>query len=392
MVFAISLKFIAFVALFYLVCGEEEVTRKHLNAHSRGQTSSISQQNGGHSVHKGIMLQPISNLTLVGVDSGCKHTKTYETTAHVQFPMCLGTTDQDMKNGMSIINLIASRGYLPTCRVMQVMLWMSASVSEGGQQTRDTFVDIGSNIGSCSVHMASLGFPVILAEPVQEHINTIRGSAAINPYFNMQIEQVGIADEARKIRANFGHGARNWGATEFHEVTDTNEKAEAEALELKTLDQIIGSRRVSLLKVDCEGCEWAAIKSARRALRRIPMIKIELVQPDYTAGNETVSAEHVMQYMVDNGFDLFTDHWNEQSLYFGKQPDDILDIDKMFGSMKFKIEADMPTLIQAAKTILENPIELKGFNRRAWMNRATDVIAIERTLAGKMRRHYLGTE
>ena len=70
--------------------------------------------------------------------------------------------------------------------------------------------------------------------------------------------------------------------------------------------------QVSLLKVDCEGCEWAAIKSAKRALSRIPMIKIELVQPDYQAGNETVSAEHVMQYLVDNGFDLFTDHWNEQ--------------------------------------------------------------------------------
>jgi FkbM family methyltransferase len=303
----------------------------------------------------------------------------------------MGTTDQDMKNGMSIINLINSRGYLPTCRVMQVMLWMSASVSEGGQQSRDSFVDIGSNIGSCSVHMASLGFPVVLAEPVQEHINTIRGSAAINPYFNMQIEHIGIAAEAKKIRANFGHGARNWGATEFHEVTDEKEQAEAEGLELKTLDQVIGSRRVSLLKVDCEGCEWAAIKSARRALRRIPMIKIELVQPDYTAGNETVSAEHVMQYMVDNGFDLFTDHWNEQSLYFGKQPNDVLNIDKMFGSIKFGIEADLPTLTQAAKTILENPIELQNFNRRSWMNKATDVIAIERTLAAKMRKHYLGT-
>ena len=340
---------------------------------------------------RGIVLQPISNLTMVGVDAGCKHTKLYETTAHVKFPMCMGTTDQDMKNGMSIINLINSRGYLPTCRVMQVMLWMSASVSEGGQQSRDSFVDIGSNIGSCSVHMASLGFPVVLAEPVQEHINTIRGSAAINPYFNMQIEHIGIAAEAKKIRANFGHGARNWGATEFHEVTDEKEQAEAEGLELKTLDQVIGSRRVSLLKVDCEGCEWAAIKSARRALRRIPMIKIELVQPDYTAGNETVSAEHVMQYMVDNGFDLFTDHWNEQSLYFGKQPNDVLDIDKMFGSIKFGIEADLPTLTQAAKTILENPIELQNFNRRSWMNKATDVIAIERTLAAKMRKHFLGT-
>jgi FkbM family methyltransferase len=335
-------------------------------------------------------MAPISNLTIAGLDNGCKHTKLYETTGHVRVPMCMGTTDQDLKNGMSIINLINSRGYLPTCRIMQVMLWMAASVGDEGKKSRDLFVDIGSNIGSCSVHMASLGYPVVLAEPVKEHIDTIRGSQAINPYFNMQIEHIGIAAEARHIRANFGHGARNWGATEFHEVVGTTEKAEAESLELKTLDQVISGRKVSLLKVDCEGCEWAALKSAKRSLHRVPMIKIELVQPDYTAGNETVSAEHVMQYMVDNGFDLFTDHWNEQSLYFGKQPNDILDIDRMFGSIKFKLGTDVAVLTQAAKTILENPIDHKNFNRRAWMNKATDVIAIERTLAAKMRRHYLG--
>ena len=53
-------------------------------------------------------------------------------------------------------------------------------------------------------------------------------------------------------------GARNWGATEFHEV-GSNSTFEAE-LVLKTTDQIIGQRKVALMKVDCEGCEWAAIK------------------------------------------------------------------------------------------------------------------------------------
>jgi hypothetical protein len=58
--------------------------------------------------------------------------------------------------------------------------------------------------------MASLGYPVVLAEPVKEHVDTIRGSLAINPYFNMHIEHIGISHEAKHIRANFGHGARNW--------------------------------------------------------------------------------------------------------------------------------------------------------------------------------------
>jgi hypothetical protein len=62
--------------------------------------------------------------------------------------MCTGQTDQDLKNGMSIINLINSRGFLPTCRVMQLMLWMGGTVNERGYLGRELFVDVGANIGT----------------------------------------------------------------------------------------------------------------------------------------------------------------------------------------------------------------------------------------------------
>ena len=63
------------------------------------------------------------------------------------------------------------RGYLPTCRVMHLMLWMASEVS-GHRLGKDFFVDVGANIGSCTMHMASLGFPVISVEPVQQHVST----------------------------------------------------------------------------------------------------------------------------------------------------------------------------------------------------------------------------
>lgn len=90
----------------------------------------------------------ISNKTIAGTKKGCKHRTQYFTNPNVQFPMCTGQTDQDLKNGMSIINLINSRGYLPTCRVMQMMLWMASEVSERRTIQKDFFVDIGSNIGA----------------------------------------------------------------------------------------------------------------------------------------------------------------------------------------------------------------------------------------------------
>ena len=330
----------------------------------------------------------LKNKTIAGTDVGCKHFSTYDTTSNIHFPMCMGQTDQDLKNGMSIINLINSRGYLPTCRVMQLMLWMSSSVHENGGLARDTFVDVGANIGSCTVHMASLGLPVISVEPVMQHVETIRGSIEINPSFHVDLQHIGMAAFDKSIKANFGHGARNWGATEFHEVIGQNETFETE-LRLRTLDQVVGSRKVSLLKVDCEGCEWATLKGARRTLRRIPMIKIELVQPEYSAGNETVSSLHVLQYLKDKDFELFVDHWNEQHLYFGKRGGDVLDIDRMFGSSKHKLKADLNFLKQSAKLILQNPIDLMTYSQKNFLKSATDVIAIERTLCEKMKRLFL---
>jgi len=124
---------------------------------------------------------------------------------------------------------------------------------------KDYFIDVGANIGSCSVHMAALGFPVISAEPVIEHVLTIQGSKDINPSFLIDVQHIGIASGDKVLRVNFGHGPRNWGASEFHEVEGSNSTYEA-VLQVKSVDQIVGHKRVSLLKIDCEGCEWDALK------------------------------------------------------------------------------------------------------------------------------------
>lgn len=64
---------------------------------------------------------------------------------------------------------------------------------------------------------------MVAVELVQQHVDTIQGSIDINPSFFIELHHVGIAADAKTIRANFGHGSRNWGASEFHEVTDTKE-------------------------------------------------------------------------------------------------------------------------------------------------------------------------
>eukprot|EP01035_Chromulina_nebulosa_P001527 gene1527-2050_t len=156
---------------------------------------------------------------------------------------------------------------------------------------------VNNSKGSCTVHMASLGFPVIAVEPVQQHIDTIRGSMALNPSFHIDLHHIGLSYIDRSIHATFGHGARNWGASAINEVSAAKNESFETVLRLKTLDQVVMSRKLSLLKIDCEGCEWEAIKGGRRTLRKVPMIKLELVQPEYTAGNETIKAEDIILFL-----------------------------------------------------------------------------------------------
>lgn len=93
----------------------------------------------------------VANSTIAGTDRGCKHRSQYFINPNVHFEMCTGQTNQDLKNGMSIINLINLRGFLPTCRVMQLMLWMASTASDKSIVGRDLFVDVGANIGTSSL-------------------------------------------------------------------------------------------------------------------------------------------------------------------------------------------------------------------------------------------------
>lgn len=54
------------------------------------------------------------------------------------------------------------------------------------------------------------------------------------------------------------------------------------------------------------------------------------------AGNETIKAEEIVLFLNRSNFDIYLDHWNEQSLYFGNYGNQLMDIDKLFGSEKFK--------------------------------------------------------
>ena len=88
------------------------------------------------------------------------------------------------------------------------------------------------------------------------------------------------------------------------------------------------------------------------------MLKIELVQPQYTDGNSTASPVEVVKFLHDHGFEIFKDHWLENHLYFGKEGGKVLDIDKIFGNTKLNVPLDISFLEDCAKKILNDEVYL----------------------------------
>ena len=57
------------------------------------------------------------------------------------------------------------------------------------------------------------------------------------------------------------------------------------------------------------------------------------------------------QILIRTWIQLFKDHWLENYLYFGKEGNKVLDIDKMFGNTKLNANLD-GNLDECAKKIL----------------------------------------
>lgn len=107
------------------------------------------------------------------------------------------------------------------------------------------------------------------------------------------------------------------------------------------------------------------------------------------AGNQTVHAYDLIQFLNQSNFDLFLDPYNEQNLYFGNHGEKIQDIDYIFGSSKFSLPASLEALDRAANRILSSPIDPASFDHKHFLKQGTDVIAIERTISRKMKALWL---
>ena len=115
------------------------------------------------------------------------------------------------------------------------------------------------------------------------------------------------------------------------------------------------------------------------------MLKFELNQKTYSVGNETVTNVELLLYLEKLGFILFFDEWPEGYLYNGRRGNELLEIDRIFGSTKFGILPNIDLLHSSARKILKSKFSAIDYH---FGYRDKDVIAIKSALYQKMSAYF----
>lgn len=126
----------------------------------------------------------------------------------------------------------------------------------------DIVIDVGANIGYCTLVMSNLVGPeghVFAVEPCPEIRTRLEAQLALNDITNVTVIPYGISDrnERRSFHLTGGYQGRNLGLSHFGELT-----AEG-GLELRRLSEVVPPdklSRVNFIKIDVEGMEGPVLR------------------------------------------------------------------------------------------------------------------------------------
>ncbi|MER8867806.1 FkbM family methyltransferase [Mesorhizobium sp. M0751] len=158
----------------------------------------------------------------------------------------------------------------------------------------ELFVDVGANVGAYTVMAAgAVGSRCVCIEPIKSTFLHLRRNIAIN-----------FLEDHVDLH-NVGAGAEN-GSIGFIEDADTRNRVAVQgesfvAVQVNTLDDILGSRTPVLIKIDVEGFEPSVLAGAGRTLRS-ESVQAVIVEVNGQEQRYGFAANTVRDTLVANGF------------------------------------------------------------------------------------------
>lgn len=223
------------------------------------------------------------------------------------------------RNKNLVDTFVRVHGKWRDCDVLPRLLDLAAET-----KPRRVFVDVGANIGACSMLMAARGgIRVVSFEPEPDNYYALKAAMVANdfgPGVDMRLVNAGASDASATAniyvdRINSGNSiVRMQGEpAPTQPALGSNGKGfvprgTSSQIALTTLDEEI-HEHVHLLKLDCQGCELHALRGARMLMRThgIDIIKFEFA-PHFVqafAGGDGTSAEQLLYLLMDTDYTLY---------------------------------------------------------------------------------------
>lgn len=173
-------------------------------------------------------------------------------------------------------------------------------------------LDVGANTGQYAMQLRQIKFvgDIISFEPINSVFNILKKNLAHDPKFTAKNYALGDKNEIKSINISKNFAASSFFSRARHleELAKHTEYVSEEEVEIKDLDSIFGSicsaDDVVFLKLDTQGYEKIILEGAKKSLKKIKGIQIELaLKPSY---NNAPEFKEIFKIIEESGFTLFS--------------------------------------------------------------------------------------
>jgi FkbM family methyltransferase len=174
------------------------------------------------------------------------------------------------------------------------------------------FVDVGGNIGACSLLMAANQIPTMAFEPIPSNLFYFVESLRANKDFNITLYPLG-ASSVRKSATIFAEEG-NWGNSMIGTPANPNKVHHNFTINLAPLDDVLWPDKnlpppiIGLMKVDVQGFEGEVIRGAKALLKAGAVKFLASEMEPHTLLAHGMKASDYCNMLKGSGFQLIDGH------------------------------------------------------------------------------------
>lgn len=266
------------------------------------------------------LLDDATLLRPSGNESACSPTAGLTSVTNPAYRICVRTSADMIDDAVRL-----SSGVWPDCALINNMLQGFRELTVPAATPNSTILDVGANIGACSVALAAQGHTVVAFEPKAEHVGMIKASVDANAAWpgKLYLHAVGLSDvatESASLATEDGNSGNSWVLLEksgVHAADASTIGGRADKLvsldaniKLNTIDAYC-HHNFDAVKMDAQGFEAAILRGGHHALRRGALKRIMLEFWPFGLEGHGYSPSSLLQLLVNHKYRLFDESGTE---------------------------------------------------------------------------------